>query len=121
MPSVKIEQSCLHDICENPEDDTPRLVFADWLDEHDDPDRAEAIRIGVRRRQLDELDPEAWVLDSRLDRIQGRCARTWERQLPRSKEILWEFFGGLPHSVYVDSPEALRKHEDAIFSAGPVQ
>jgi hypothetical protein len=32
MPSVKIEQSFLHDICENPDDDTPRLAFADGLD-----------------------------------------------------------------------------------------
>ena len=21
-------------VCDNPDDDTPRLVFADWLDEH---------------------------------------------------------------------------------------
>jgi uncharacterized protein (TIGR02996 family) len=29
----------------NPLDDTPRLVLADWLDEHDDHDRALFIRI----------------------------------------------------------------------------
>jgi uncharacterized protein (TIGR02996 family) len=28
-----------------PADDLPRLVFADWLDEHGDPDRAEFIRL----------------------------------------------------------------------------
>ncbi len=28
----------------NPDEDTPRLVFADWLDENGDPDRAEFIR-----------------------------------------------------------------------------
>jgi uncharacterized protein (TIGR02996 family) len=28
----------LRDIIDNPEDDTPRLVFADWLDEHGDAD-----------------------------------------------------------------------------------
>src|SRR3954451_4131373 len=27
-----------------PDDDLPRLVFADWLDEHGDPHRAEVIR-----------------------------------------------------------------------------
>lgn len=30
-----------------PADDLPRLVFADWLDEHGDPDRAEFIRVQV--------------------------------------------------------------------------
>ena len=28
-------------IAASPDDDLPRLVFADWLDEHGDPDRAE--------------------------------------------------------------------------------
>ena len=31
-------------IIANPDDDLPRLVFADWLDEHDDSLRAEFIR-----------------------------------------------------------------------------
>jgi len=32
-------------IVANPADDTPRLVYADWLDEHDQPERAEFIRL----------------------------------------------------------------------------
>ena len=31
-------------ILDNPADDTVRLVFADWLDEHGEPERAEFIR-----------------------------------------------------------------------------
>ena len=31
----------------NAEDDTPRLVYADWLDENGDPDRAAFIRTQV--------------------------------------------------------------------------
>ncbi len=30
-----------------PDDDLPRLVFADWLDENNDPDRAEFVRLQV--------------------------------------------------------------------------
>lgn len=30
-----------------PDDDTPRGVLADWLDDHDQPERAEFIRLGV--------------------------------------------------------------------------
>jgi uncharacterized protein (TIGR02996 family) len=29
-------------IAESPNDDTPRLVYADWLDEHGQPERAGA-------------------------------------------------------------------------------
>ncbi len=35
----------LRAICENPDDITSRLVFADWLQEHDEADHAEFIRI----------------------------------------------------------------------------
>jgi uncharacterized protein (TIGR02996 family) len=31
-----------------PEDDAPRLVYADWLDEHGEPERAEFIRVQIR-------------------------------------------------------------------------
>lgn len=37
----------LRAICENPDDDAPRLVFADWLDAHGDPLRAEFIRVQI--------------------------------------------------------------------------
>jgi uncharacterized protein (TIGR02996 family) len=35
----------LADIQANPDDDRPRLVFADWLEDHGDPARAEFIRV----------------------------------------------------------------------------
>lgn len=35
----------LRDICAHPADDAPRLIFADWLDEHGQLERAEFIRV----------------------------------------------------------------------------
>jgi uncharacterized protein (TIGR02996 family) len=32
-------------ICAAPTDDNPRLIFADWIDDHGDPGRAELIRV----------------------------------------------------------------------------
>jgi uncharacterized protein (TIGR02996 family) len=60
------DEAFLQAMIETPDDDTPRLVYADWLDEHGDPDRAEFIRIQcelaartgpgtVLRRHLDSL------------------------------------------------------------------
>jgi uncharacterized protein (TIGR02996 family) len=42
----------LRTIAEDPDDDAPRLVYADWLDEHGDPRQAEFIRaqIAMARR-----------------------------------------------------------------------
>jgi len=55
-------------IAANPADDLPRLVFADWLDEHGDPERAEFIRTQVRwhhatdANELKQLDARAGEL-----------------------------------------------------------
>src|SRR5262245_26563992 len=38
-------KAILADIIANPDDDTPRLVYADWLEEHGHETRAEFIRV----------------------------------------------------------------------------
>jgi uncharacterized protein (TIGR02996 family) len=44
-------------IASAPDDDLPRLVYADWLDEHGDPDRAEFIRLQIHTARVGPLDP----------------------------------------------------------------
>jgi uncharacterized protein (TIGR02996 family) len=44
----------LRDVLADPEDDAPRLVYADWLDEQGDAARAEFIRVGCERARLEE-------------------------------------------------------------------
>lgn len=46
----------LADILDNPEDDTPRLIFADWLDDQDHPWGA-LLRAQTWRSRLTEADP----------------------------------------------------------------
>jgi uncharacterized protein (TIGR02996 family) len=43
-PRMTDEQALLATILAEPENDAPRLVYADWLDDHGDPARAELIR-----------------------------------------------------------------------------
>ena len=40
-------EALLKAVCENPDDDTPRLVFADWLQENGEEERAEFIRVQI--------------------------------------------------------------------------
>jgi uncharacterized protein (TIGR02996 family) len=42
----------LADIVAHPEEDAPRLIYADWLDEHGESDRAEFIRLQIELPQL---------------------------------------------------------------------
>ena len=46
----------LRAIAENPDEDTPRLVFADWLDEHGHHQRAELIRLQIWLACADPCD-----------------------------------------------------------------
>jgi uncharacterized protein (TIGR02996 family) len=59
MPgSANDEAALLASIREHPDDDARRLVYADWLDDHGDPQRAAFIRVQCRLAALDEDDPQ---------------------------------------------------------------
>lgn len=45
---MRERESFMRAICLNPLDDTPRLIFADWLDENGEPDYARFIRAQIR-------------------------------------------------------------------------
>jgi uncharacterized protein (TIGR02996 family) len=65
---------------EDPEDDAPRLVLADWLEEHGGPAdaaRAEFIRMQCELARLDEEDPRRGELQGREWELNGQHAATW--------------------------------------------
>jgi uncharacterized protein (TIGR02996 family) len=68
----------LADIVANPADDTPRLVYADWLDEHGDGDRAEFIRVQCEIEGLREANVIA------CDRT-GDLLTEWGKFTPRCR------------------------------------
>ena len=55
-----------------PDDDAPRLVFADWLDEQGDP-RGEFIRVQIALAQLDREKAAAGDRPLRPDREELRA------------------------------------------------
>jgi uncharacterized protein (TIGR02996 family) len=57
------QTALLSAILANPDEDTPRLAYADWLTEHGEPDRAEFIRVQIElaRLRAAEIDlPESF-------------------------------------------------------------
>lgn len=52
MTTTAAHAGFIADICEHPEDDSIRLIYADWLEDHGDPERAEFIRVQC----LEEID-----------------------------------------------------------------
>src|SRR5689334_22533376 len=59
------DEAFLKDICTNPDDDAPRLIYADWLDEHGQPERAEFIRTQCELARLAENDERRSALAAR--------------------------------------------------------
>ena len=53
-------ESLLRAVVAAPADDLPRLVAADWLEEHGQPERAEFIRIQVELAQLEVAGRGGW-------------------------------------------------------------
>jgi uncharacterized protein (TIGR02996 family) len=69
------ERALVRAVLEEPGDDLPRLVFADWLEEHGQAERAEFCRVqcelaAVERRLVELLDD-----DTDWDRCEGVSAR----------------------------------------------
>lgn len=86
----------LRAICEAPDDDAPRLIYADWLDEHGEAERAEFIRLQVKANEL------------------GGCTHKWSpgttcdgcRTRKRSNELLRS------HLADWTPPQLLETHTD---------
>ncbi|AMV27830.1 hypothetical protein VT84_25735 [Gemmata sp. SH-PL17] len=76
-------------ICENPDDDTVRLVYADWLEENGDPERAEFIRlqIAVPDRPR-EFDPRY----ARVEELRKLHSGKWRAEVPQVNGVTYGQF-----------------------------
>lgn len=71
------ENALLSAIADTPDEDTPRLVYADWLDENGQPDRAEFIRVQCQFAQLPKGDPYRGELHERQSQLLATHRRGW--------------------------------------------
>src|SRR5690242_19351884 len=116
---MSYRQAFLDDILAHPDDDVPRLVYADWLDEHGEPARAEFIRVQVRLAALPEGADECPELGRR------------ERQLLREHRERWleplrglvrdaRFRRGFVEHAQFDA-ETFLDHGDEAFAREPIR
>src|SRR4051794_23536084 len=82
MNAEQTRAALLAAVRDNPDDDTPRLVYADWLDENAESDadhaRAEFIRDQIALEHIPEYPPDAaaFRLRKELQRRSGVAAYT---------------------------------------------
>jgi len=125
----------LRQIIEWPDDDAPRLVYADWLDEHGDHERAEFIRVGIEYAGLQKtcICGSCVRLRGGGQHHNGRCDGHYLRQqtmrLAMKHSIDWFALPGPPNTSNFDRGfvsmvqmecAAFMQHAASIFAAHPV-
>ena len=100
-----------------PDDDLPRLIYADFLDERGDP-RGEFIRIQIERPRLPRDDPRRGELKAREDELLRRHREEWEGPLAAvvSHAV---FRRGFIDDVLVIA-EGFLAHAKTLFARPPV-
>ncbi|MBP3960399.1 TIGR02996 domain-containing protein [Gemmata sp. G18] len=79
------DKAFIRTILANPSELTAWLVYADWLDEHDNPLHAEFLRLEVRRGQLRNTDPEWYTVEARLRELRTALDPNWVAVFDRPK------------------------------------
>jgi uncharacterized protein (TIGR02996 family) len=98
-------------------DDGPRLVYADWLDENGDRERAAFIRAQCRLAGMGPCDPERFGLEADAEALLERHGKKWLKPVPKVGARI-EFARGFPHRFTLPVPKLL-EHGDALLAAAP--
>ena len=146
---ISDRDALLRAIRANPDEDTPRLMLADWLDENGEPERAEFIRLQCELARLtDDSDSQPvyeflrdsdhvtrptadWAridagihrrvgVAARVDELLKRHGRAWTPKAPKGRRLSWAgFHRGFPHRVEFASFRNLDKIADQLRAAAP--
>ena len=120
------EKALLAAIRAEPDNDAPRLVYADWLDDHANHDRAEFIRLECEIHAL--LTPEGDAPDEweqpRFRSLEDRAGELWNANTGRwfpglttsTQEV--ETSRGFPQHITLSARRFI-EHGDKIFAVAP--
>ena len=105
-------------ILDNPADDHPRLVYADWLDEQCDP-RGEFIRVQCRLAKARGKDRCLFELETREGELLHEFAAAWAGPIADLVDW-WAFHRGFVEEIGTAGDRFLA-HADDLFRRAPIQ
>jgi uncharacterized protein (TIGR02996 family) len=111
-------EALMQAILDAPEDDSLRLVYADWLDEHGDAERAEFIRVQIELATLPRHERRA-VLGKRAKELLARNEEEWVRPI-RDRVVAWAFRRGFVSAVTV-TYDAYMKYTFELVRLAPIE
>src|SRR6266536_1271010 len=116
---MSLEDAFLADILEHPDDDTPRLVYADWLDDHGQAERAEFIRAQCRLERMAEDNPRRPGLEDRVAELERVWGPQWARPFCREAKM-WSFRRGFVAEIWLSATRFLAA-AGRLFRRSPVR
>jgi uncharacterized protein (TIGR02996 family) len=105
-------------ILAQPDDDTLRLIYADWLQENDQPDRAAFIRAQVAMVQAEPYSPQARAQERIAKKVLDAHPEWYRTVRPWASRP--EFVRGFIEHVEVNAA-TFPGHAAALFAAEPVR
>lgn len=122
----------LRAVCDDPDDDTARLAYADWLDENasgqSDRARAEFVRIQVAEaaKPVTWLNNRPWT--KREHELYKAHQHTWRAELPTypglgihsGNDYGFGYERGFPFELYAKSVRSYLKAAPALFTRVPI-
>jgi uncharacterized protein (TIGR02996 family) len=122
------EDGFLQSILDDPDDDTPRLVYADWLDENGEPARGAFIRAQCRLARLEEDDParlpllrdEGAYLPQAQEALASKKRPAWLARLPASVPHGLSFVRGFP-GCWTTTAKRFVEKDAALMQVAPIQ
>ncbi len=110
-------------VCETPADDTPRLVYADWLEEHFKLARAELIRLQCEAWSLCPDYPTPTARRERASVLLQTHGDRWYAELPQPSDVVWSslFVRGFVDTVRVFVGKDVAACLNPLFAATPLQ
>jgi uncharacterized protein (TIGR02996 family) len=107
----------LDEVLENRDDDIPRLIYADWLEEQGDP-RGEFIRVQCQLAETSRLEPEFYDLAGRSLSLMEEYGADWAAELKQDVRKT-AFHRGFIDSITMTA-RAFAQSAEELFRTIPV-
>jgi uncharacterized protein (TIGR02996 family) len=117
--NVSGDDPFLREISANPEDDTVRLVYADWLEDHGQAERAELIRVQTALADPPEDGDKYRALRAQEAALLDRHGKEWFAPLRKRGVRAWVLRRGLVERVTLSASRFL-EHADPLLALAPI-
>lgn len=116
------EQGFLEQVAAEPEDDAIRLIYADWLEDNGQLDRAEFIRLQIERASLPKWDARQLRMRVREAALLNEHEIAWRANLPKLEGVHWGGFRrGFVATANFRGFADLKQYQQQCWDAAPLE